>query len=90
MIAIIPFTWPVCLHPGLFHHRPLFFMLSGFTLAVVYGSKPWQLMGGTKMCGPNDTSAVMDDDTVPNDECKPFNWKGFYWNRFARVMPVCK
>lgn len=53
---------------------PLFFMLSGYSMAVTYGKTTWRV-----------TSAVHSEELV---RLRPFDSKRFYRNRFARVMPV--
>lgn len=62
---------------------PLFFILSGFSLAVVYGQKPWKTMvgKGTKAscCRGGDEEAppalMRGEEKVPNDQCKAFEWR---------------
>lgn len=73
---------------------PLFFMLSGFSLAAAYGSSKYIL---------NDTwwrffligrgtssSTVLSSSSEEKDEVeiKAFNFSAFYRNRFARVLPL--
>ena len=63
---------------------PLFMMLSGFSITVVYGQTRWQ---DKPTCGRGrgdlgSTSAVVESST------KPFPAHLFWRNRFARVMPT--
>ena len=53
---------------------PPFFVLSGFSLAVGYGSKP--LAPGSACCGE-----AADGD-------RALDWRAFYRNRAARILPT--
>ena len=54
---------------------PLFFLLSGYSLAIVYGKN-------------NYKRTLEDDDQDRRDHHPGFNFKNFYRNRFARIAPV--
>lgn len=68
---------------------PLFFILSGFSLAIMYGSRPW---AENKCCGKNSSPPPNPEslEEAQSTECQPpaFNSWRFYRNRFARTMPV--
>jgi hypothetical protein len=53
---------------------PPFFVLSGFSLAVGYGSKP--LAPGSACCGE------------AGDGDRALDWRAFYRNRAARILPT--
>jgi peptidoglycan/LPS O-acetylase OafA/YrhL len=61
---------------------PLFFVLSGFSLAVVYGAEP---LPPPSCCGLAERggASVGPEGTL----LKPFDYWGFQQNRVARVMP---
>ena len=65
---------------------PLFYMLSGFALAVVYGCRPIKASMG--LCTKASSPVIMGQHTVANEDCERFDWKGYYFNRFIRVMPL--
>jgi len=73
---------------------PLFMMLSGFTLALVYGSKPWRPISFTCKFATRGGSAttttkpaIMHEGHITDDKCRAFDCTSFYWNRFVRIMP---
>lgn len=64
---------------------PLFFSLSGFSLAVVYGRSA--LPPPSSCCGPR---AIEEGHGATGGQAsgnKPFSFWDFQQNRFARVMP---
>ena len=65
-------------------HMPLFYLLSGFTLALAYGQTMW------KECfiGRKTTKSITLDMENQNQEAKAFAYGTFYWNRLARILPV--
>lgn len=73
---------------------PLFFMLSGFSLAVAYGSSKYVLedtcwkffLIGRGATTSTNISTIFPDSEGSED--KPFNYNAFYRNRFARVLPL--
>ena len=72
---------------------PLFFLLSGFSLSIVYGAKPLSLIcTSSQVGGVEDVEAlpaiIKGGDRVDNDGCQPLNIRRFFWNRFSRVMPT--
>jgi len=77
---------------------PLFFLLSGFTLAVVYGSCPVQPMTLRDFLCSGYSSrtdskifirGVVNSHQEPSeDEYEPSNRKSFYWNRVSRILPT--
>ena len=71
---------------------PLFFMLSGFSLTVVYGRQP---LANTSTVGGHaavaTTATIVEEDGVtppPKQASSPFPRRHFYQNRLARVLPV--
>lgn len=54
---------------------PLFFLLSGYSLAIGYGKNKYK-------------SRLEDDDHDRRDQRPRFDFKSFYRNRFARITPV--
>lgn len=74
---------------------PLFLMLSGFTLTVVYGRDYYEAVG---LCCEAETDDHTEQDPLVLDapgenievklEVKKFEILRFYQNRVARVMPV--
>lgn len=74
---------------------PLFFILSGFSLAVTYGAKPWLPVTIFPQCGPirsivdtDKTKAVEEGADAIKTVAQPFNNMRFWQNRVARCMPV--
>ena len=103
-------VWIVIYHSVLTHIdvqgtslMPLFFMLSGFVLAVIYGNRPWKLVTSRSLfccraTGPSDSTgspatappAIISnrEEPVKEELCQHFDRSGFYWNRFSRMMPT--
>lgn len=54
---------------------PIFFLLAGYSLAIVYGKT-------------RSDSRVRDNDKERRQQPWRFDFKGFYRNRFARIAPV--
>ena len=66
---------------------PLFFLLSGFSLALAYGKTLWN--GSTRCCfGCKTTSSDGVDVENPEQEPKIFNSWEFYKKRFIRILPL--
>ena len=66
---------------------PLFFLLSGFCLALAYGKTPWN--GSTRCCfGCKTTTSDGVDLENPDQEIKIFNSWEFYKKRFIRILPL--
>eukprot|EP00455_Lapot_gusevi_P019571 TRINITY_DN2090_c0_g1_i1.p1 TRINITY_DN2090_c0_g1~~TRINITY_DN2090_c0_g1_i1.p1 ORF type:complete len:467 (+),score=112.92 TRINITY_DN2090_c0_g1_i1:96-1496(+) len=59
---------------------PLFFLLSGFSLAVVYGARTVKL--------PTPCFASLQSPNQQEQELPAFNSHRFYVNRFVRVLPL--
>jgi len=71
---------------------PLFFLLSGFSLAIIYGARPLKLICSASHMGVvedvDKCPAIIKTEVVDDDHCKPFDIRRFYWKRFARAMPT--
>jgi peptidoglycan/LPS O-acetylase OafA/YrhL len=65
---------------------PAFFILSGFTVAVVYGRNQWAL----PRCCSCSTARARDPESAREAEPQllPFDWRRFLRNRFARIGPT--
>ena len=66
---------------------PLFFLLSGFSLALAYGKTLWN--GSTRYCFGSKTSS-MDGAKVNNSGSEPkiFDSWSFYKKRMIRILPL--
>ena len=54
---------------------PLFFLLSGYSLAITYGKTEYK-------------SRSLDDDKERRKQRSKFDFRSFYQNRFARIAPI--
>ena len=77
---------------------PLFFMLSGFSMAVVYGRKPlarnrlYAAHFSDASCASSSSSedgaSTIHNTMVSADKMQTIDTISFYRNRIARVMPT--
>ena len=65
---------------------PLFFLLSGFCLALAYGKKNYKK--STMCCGPCSTTTGCDCPQCSVSEETIFDSWGFYYARMVRILPV--
>jgi peptidoglycan/LPS O-acetylase OafA/YrhL len=66
---------------------PLFFLLSGFSLALAYGKTAWN--GSTRFCFGCKTKTLDGIDIEsPDDAPKIFDSWEFYKKRLIRIFPV--
>ena len=66
---------------------PLFFLLSGLSLALGYGKTNWN--GSTRGCfGCKATSNDGVDTENPEEEAKIFDSWEFYRKRLIRILPL--
>ena len=66
---------------------PLFFLLSGFSLALSYGKTIWN--GSTRWCfGCQTSSSDGIDQENPEQQPKIFDSWEFYKKRFFRILPL--
>ena len=69
----------------------LFFLLSGFSLAIVYGPRRLRRICTNTVCGcqaMEEAPTIVYQDCVNHGDCQTFNLRRFYWKRFARVFPT--
>ena len=74
---------------------PLFFMLSGFSMAIVYGRKPLnrnliyvKYFSNETDDSDSDVKCTINNEEISKTEMKSIDAMEFYQNRFARVMPT--
>ena len=65
---------------------PLFFLLSGFCLALAYGKKNYKKT--TLCCGPCSTTTACNCQQCLCSEEDIFDSWGFYYARMIRILPV--
>ena len=67
---------------------PLFFLLSGFSLALAYGRNSWD--GSTLECSNNNQKVISNVTGHENLEVSPkiFNAWEFYKKRLIRILPL--
>jgi hypothetical protein len=67
---------------------PLFFLLSGLSLSVVYGERTWP-NGQSPCCGEAQIAGGGDPEAPSSKtQARPPNYYAFLQNRLARIMPV--
>jgi peptidoglycan/LPS O-acetylase OafA/YrhL len=66
---------------------PLFFLLSGFSLTVVYGSRKSEKIKDIASV-ENSDEVLLEDVKKENNTLPPLNIAKFHMNRFARVFPM--
>lgn len=63
-------------------------MSSGFSLAAVYGSRPWQPIRLLDLLLPCYKRKAFRDTKKPEGEGQAFDTRRFYYNRLTRLMPT--